>query len=49
MLVCPVVADLRKAFELPYAIRDLPKVGFFPDSMFGNFAPHEARIFLRSV
>jgi dimethylhistidine N-methyltransferase len=47
--VLPVAADFTLPFELPEAIRALPKVGFFPGSTLGNFEPHEACAFLRSA
>jgi dimethylhistidine N-methyltransferase len=47
--IYPVAADFTAAFELPEAIRAMPKVGFFPGSTLGNFEPHEARTFLRSA
>ncbi|MCP9625856.1 L-histidine N(alpha)-methyltransferase [Rhodopseudomonas palustris] len=40
--VYPVAADFTAPFALPDAVRDLPKVGFFPGSTIGNFEPHEA-------
>ena len=47
--VYPVTADFTAPFELPEAIRAMPKVGFFPGSTLGNFEPHEARAFLKSA
>jgi dimethylhistidine N-methyltransferase len=47
LAVHPVTADFTESFELPRAIRDLPKVGFFPGSTIGNFEPDEASRFLR--
>jgi dimethylhistidine N-methyltransferase len=47
--VYPVAADFTAPFELPAAIADMPKVGFFPGSTLGNFEPDEARAFLRSA
>src|ERR1700728_1904054 len=47
--VHPVTADFTAPFELPQAIRAMPKVGFFPGSTLGNFEPHEACAFLRSA
>lgn len=49
LAVDPVTADFTTAFNLPDAVRDLPKVGFFPGSTIGNFEPHEACRFLRSA
>jgi dimethylhistidine N-methyltransferase len=42
-----VAADFTKSFELPAAIRSLPRVGFFPGSTIGNFEPPQAAEFLR--
>ena len=47
--VYPVTADFTTPFALPDAVKDMPKVGFFPGSTIGNFEPHEARAFLRSA
>jgi dimethylhistidine N-methyltransferase len=47
--VYPVAADFTAPFALPEAVRAMPKVGFFPGSTIGNFEPHEASSFLRSV
>ena len=47
--VYPVAADFTAPFELPAAIADMPKVGFFPGSTLGNFEPHEAAAFLKSA
>ena len=44
-----MAADFTAPFALPAAIRDMPKVGFFPGSTIGNFEPHEACAFLRSA
>jgi dimethylhistidine N-methyltransferase len=43
----PVAADFTKPFDLPDAVRNMPRVGFFPGSTIGNFEPHEASAFLR--
>ena len=45
--VLPVAADFTKPFDLPDAVRIMPRVGFFPGSTIGNFEPHEAAAFLR--
>ena len=45
----PVAADISTPFVLPDAVAPLPKVGFFPGSTIGNFEPHEANSFLKSV
>lgn len=47
LAVHPVVADFTQSFELPAAVRDMPKVGFFPGSTLGNFEPEEASKFLK--
>lgn len=49
LAVHPLAADFTKPFALPPAVRDLPKVGFFPGSTIGNFEPQEARHFLKSA
>jgi dimethylhistidine N-methyltransferase len=49
LAVYPVTADFTAPFELPQAVRAMPKVGFFPGSTLGNFEPHEACAFLRSA
>ena len=49
LAVHPIVADFTAPFDLPPAVKDLPKVGFFPGSTIGNFDPHEASAFLRSA
>jgi dimethylhistidine N-methyltransferase len=45
--VHPVVADFVGPFDLPGAIADLPKLGFFPGSTIGNFVPRSATDLLR--
>ena len=45
----PVAADFSKPFELPIAIKGMPRVGFFPGSTIGNFEPHEACTFMRQA
>ena len=47
--VYPVTADFTAPFELPEAVRNMPKVGFFPGSTLGNFEPGEACTFLKSA
>ncbi|MBX9710758.1 MAG: L-histidine N(alpha)-methyltransferase [Xanthobacteraceae bacterium] len=49
LAVHPVVADFTTPFTLPEAVKDMPKVGFFPGSTIGNFDPDEAIAFLRSA
>ncbi|MGA2056969.1 MAG: L-histidine N(alpha)-methyltransferase [Bradyrhizobium sp.] len=49
LAVHPVTADFTAPFELPEAVRDMPKVGFFPGSTLGNFEPGEACTFLKSA
>ena len=45
--VLPVTADFMRPFELPVAIAELPKLGFFPGSTIGNFVPRSATDLLR--
>ena len=45
--VIPVTADFVRPFDLPEAIGDLPKLGFFPGSTIGNFVPRSATDLLR--
>lgn len=40
--VYPIAADFTAPFQLPEAVRAMPKVGFFPGSTLGNFEPGEA-------
>lgn len=47
--VMPLAADFTRAVALPRQTGDAPRVGFFPGSTIGNFAPREARRFLRAV
>lgn len=47
--VLPVAADFTKRFELPSAVRSMPRVGFFPGSTIGNFEPLAAVAFLRNA
>jgi dimethylhistidine N-methyltransferase len=49
LAVHPIIADFTTASELPPAVADRPRVGFFPGSTIGNFEPHEAAAFLRRV
>ena len=49
LAIHPVTADFTATFELPEAVRDMPKVGFFPGSTLGNFEPGEACTFLKSA
>ena len=45
--VLPVVADFTKPLDLPLAIANMPKLGFFPGSTIGNFVPRSATDLLR--
>ncbi|MBX6745740.1 MAG: L-histidine N(alpha)-methyltransferase [Acetobacteraceae bacterium] len=45
--VLPVVADFTQPFTLPKGVGRAPRLGFFPGSTIGNFAPEEAVDFLR--
>lgn len=47
--VLPVVADFARCFALPVAIRQVPRLGFFPGSTIGNFTAEEAVAFLRRL
>ena len=47
--VYPVYADFTQKFELPQAVANLTKVGFFPGSSIGNFDPAQAAQFLSNV
>ncbi len=47
--VYPVTADFTAPFELPEAVGNMPKVGFFPGSTLGNFEPGEACTFLQNA
>ncbi len=44
--VLPVIADFTEAFPLPRGLGHAPRLGFFPGSTIGNFAPEEAQGFL---
>jgi len=44
--IIPLAADFTKPFALPAAAGQ-PRLGFFPGSTIGNFAPDDARAFLR--
>jgi dimethylhistidine N-methyltransferase len=44
--VLPVAADFTKPFDLPDAVRTMPRVGFFPGSTIGNFEPRQVVAFL---
>jgi dimethylhistidine N-methyltransferase len=45
--VYPVEADFTNHVDLPAAIADMPRLGFFPGSTIGNFVPHSAANLLR--
>lgn len=47
LTIYPVIADFTTPFELPAQIADMPRVGFFPGSTFGNFEAHETTAFMR--
>lgn len=47
--VHPVEADFMRQVELPGAIADLPKLGFFPGSTIGNMVPRTATDLLRTM
>src|SRR3546814_3439847 len=47
--VIPVEADFMEPIALPEAIRDLPKLGFFPGSTIGNLVPRTSVDLLRAM
>ena len=47
--VHPVEADFMREVALPAAVRDLPKLGFFPGSTIGNMVARTAVDLLRSM
>lgn len=47
--VHPVEADFMRRVELPRAVADLPKLGFFPGSTIGNMVPRTAVDLLRTM
>ncbi|MDE1467926.1 L-histidine N(alpha)-methyltransferase [Aurantiacibacter sp. D1-12] len=47
--VHPVEADFTKRVDLPDAVVDMPKLGFFPGSTIGNMVPRTATDLLRSM
>ena len=47
--VYPVEADFTNGMELPDAIDDLPRLGFFPGSTIGNFIPRSGVDMLRHM
>ena len=47
--VYPVEADFMREVALPAAVRDLPKLGFFPGSTIGNMVARTAVDLLRSM
>jgi dimethylhistidine N-methyltransferase len=49
MEVLPVCADYTGEFDLPRVRRCRHRVVYFPGSTIGNFAPHEARRFLKHI
>ncbi|MBX9697924.1 MAG: L-histidine N(alpha)-methyltransferase [Acetobacteraceae bacterium] len=49
LTVLPVVADFTREFALPPGLGDAPRLGFFPGSTIGNFAPEAAAGFLRRL
>ena len=44
--ISPVIADYTQAFHVPESVAGTRRVGFFPGSTIGNFAPEEAIAFL---
>jgi dimethylhistidine N-methyltransferase len=47
--IAPLADDFTSAMQLPAAVQEHAKVGFFPGSTIGNFTPVQAVQFLRSV
>ena len=47
--VTPLVSDFTRARDLPGEAAGRPRVGFFPGSTIGNFAPDEAVALMRQV
>ncbi|WP_120715917.1 L-histidine N(alpha)-methyltransferase [Tsuneonella amylolytica] len=47
--VHPVEADFMRQVQLPAAVADLPKLGFFPGSTIGNMVPRTATDLLRTM
>ncbi len=47
--VYPVEADFMRRVELPEAVADMPKLGFFPGSTIGNMVPRTAVDLLRTM
>lgn len=47
--VSPVLGDFTQALPLPEALAAAPRIGFFPGSTIGNFAPDEARGLLAAM
>jgi dimethylhistidine N-methyltransferase len=49
LIVHPIVGDFRADLILPDDLASRPRLGFFPGSTIGNFAPREAADLLRSM
>lgn len=47
--VAPIVGDFRARLSLPDDLAGRPRVGFFPGSTIGNFAPEDAARLLRDM
>ena len=47
--IYPVEADFMRPIDLPEAMRDRPKLGFFPGSTIGNMVPRTAVDLLRAM
>jgi dimethylhistidine N-methyltransferase len=45
----PITGDFTRPLNLPAAFCERPKVGFFPGSTIGNFAPGDAKAFLETA
>jgi len=49
LAVHPIAADFARGAALPSVFRSAPKIGFFPGSTIGNFAPPDAIALLRAM
>lgn len=47
--VIPLEADFMRPLQLPEAVANLPKLGFFPGSTIGNMIPHSSVDLLRAM
>lgn len=49
LAVAPVCADFTRPLRLPDIAGGRRRIGFFPGSTIGNFAPDDAKVFLRRI